>query len=197
MSSSGKQIDMAPEELNKMIFTFIAQVLGLKAYDIMHDALYLDDDTSIAEAAKKLADKDISEVIVINDNMKVIGIVTDKDIVRRVVSKNLNPEDVKLRDVMTKDVIVVLGETDLGTIAKIMHDNGIRRVPVVNRAGKILGVVDARDLAGALTAQRDVLRRLVEGLEEQLKKIAVEVQKAKEEMEKKEKEKEEEAKFYG
>ena len=185
-----KPIEVAPEEINKRIYAYITQVLGLKAYDVMHEALFLNGDTSVEEAAKKLSEADVSEVIVVDKDKKVSGIVTDKDIVRRVVSKGLNPKEVKLKDIMTKKVIMVLGEADLGLVAHLMHENKIRRVPVVNKAGRLLGVVDSRDLARALTEQRDLLKRILDGLEMQLKSIAKEYEELKKKEEKKEREKE-------
>ncbi len=187
MSKVKKSVDTTPDELARKIYAYITQILGLKAYDVMHDALFLDGKTTVEEAAKKLCEVDASEVIVVDHDKRVIGIVTDKDIVRRVVSKGLNPKEVKLEDIMTKNVIVILGEADLGAVAQLMHKNNIRRIPVVNRVGKLLGVVDSRDLAGALTAQRELLKKAVEGLESQLIEIAKEY----EALKKKEQEREE------
>ena len=190
-SDKGKHVDLAPEDINKKIYAYITQILGLKAYDIMHDAILQSEDKSVEEAAKIMTDSDASEVIVADKDKKVVGIITDRDIVRRVVSKELDPKKTILREIMTKEVIMVLGEADLGYVAMLMHKHNIRRIPVVNKAGKLLGVVDARDLAGALTTQRDILKKIVDGLEQQLTQISKEVKeekkKASEELEKEEK----------
>lgn len=184
-SDNKKNVDLTPEDINKKLYAYVTQILGLKAYDIMHDAIFQDKDITVEKAAEVMSKSDISEVIVVNDDKKVIGIVTDKDIVRRVVSKGLNPKETKIENIMTQNVIMVLGEADLGIVAQLMHKHNIRRMPVVNKAGKLLGVVDARDLAGALTAQRDVLEKVVQGLETQLSKIAKESEKEKGEEERK------------
>jgi len=194
-SSENKALDLTPKELNKKLYAYITQILGLRAYDVMHDALFAEENTNIDEAAKLLGESDVGELIVLDDKKKIVGIVTDRDIVRRVVAKSLDPKKIKLKDIMTKDVIVVLGEADLGMVVQLMHTNNIRRLPVVNRIGKLLGVVDARDLAGALGAQREVLKKIVAGLEGQLSKIAKEVEAAKKRAAEEEKAKEE--KIYG
>ena len=190
-SSEGKNVDLTPEDINKKLYAYITQILGLKAYDIMHDAILQSEDKSVEEAAKVMTDSDTSEIIVADKDKKVIGIITDKDIVRRVISKELDPKKTKLKDIMTKEVVMVLGEADLGYVAMLMHKHNIRRIPVVNKAGKLLGVVDARDLASALTTQRDILKKIVDGLEQQLIQISKEVEekkkKASEELEKEEK----------
>lgn len=197
-AQSDKAVDIVPKELTKKLYTYITQILGLKAYDVMHEAILGYEDMTVEEASKLMDSSDAGELIVLSKDKKVIGIVTDKDIVRRVVAKGLNPKEVKLKDIMTKNVIVALGEADLGVVANLMHTNNVRRIPVVNKMGKLLGIVDARDLANALSAQREVLNRIVAGLENQLAAIAKEIEKArkKEEMEKKEEE-EKEKRLYG
>jgi len=193
-----KTIDIAPKELSKKLYAYVTQILGLNACDVMHEAIFGYEDMTVEEASKLMDSSDAAELIVLSKDKKVIGIVTDKDIVRRVVSKSLDPKEVKLKDIMTKDVIVVLGEADLGLVAALMHKHNIRRIPVVNKVGKLLGIVDARDLANALGTQKEVLNRIVEGLETQLAQIAKEIEetKKKEEEEKKE-EAEKEKKLYG
>lgn len=190
-----KPVDLTPKQISQKLYTYITQILGLKAYDVMHDALFATEDITVEDASKLMDKSDAAEIIVLNKDKKVVGIVTDKDIVRRVVAKGLNPKDVKLKDIMTKDVIVVLGEADLGFVAGLMHKHNIRRIPVVNRIGKLLGVIDARDLADALGAQREVLKKIVSGLETQLATIAKEVEKARKKAEEEAKAKEE--RIYG
>lgn len=178
-SNENKHVDLTPEDINKKLYAYVTQILGLKAYDIMHDAVFQDENNSVEKAAKTMSDSDTSEIIIVDKNKKVIGIITDKDIVRRVVSKDLSTKETKLKDIMTKEVIMVLGEADLGYVAQLMHKHNIRRIPVVNKAGKLLGVVDARDLAGALTTQREVLKKIVTGLEEKLAQISKEIEEKK------------------
>ena len=190
-----KSVDLTPKQISQKLYTYITQILGLKAYDVMHDALFATEDITVEDASKLMDKSDAAEIIVLNKDKKVVGIVTDKDIVRRVVAKGLNPKEVKLKDIMTKDVIVVLGEADLGLVAGLMHKHNIRRIPVVNRIGKLLGVIDARDLADALGAQREVLKKIVSGLETQLATIAKEVEKARKKAEEEAKAKEE--RIYG
>jgi len=195
VGSENKALDLTPKELNRKLYAYITQILGLRAYDVMHDALFAEENTNVDEAAKLLGESDVGELIVLDDKKKIVGIVTDRDIVRRVVAKSLDPKNIKLKDIMTKNVIVVLGEADLGMVVQLMHTNNIRRLPVVNRIGKLLGVVDARDLAGALGAQREVLKKIVAGLEGQLSKIAKEVEEAKKKAAEEEEAKEK--KIYG
>jgi len=162
-------------EITRKIYEAISNILGLKAADVMKDPIYATKDTSVYEAAKILDQSDRGEIIILDDQKRVIGIVTERDIVRRVIAKDLDLKNTQLEDIMTKKVVVVLADADLGAVAKIMASKGIRRVPVVNRFGKLLGVIDSRDLASALTTQRDVLEKMVGSLEVELQKITKEL----------------------
>lgn len=163
------------DEISRRIYEAISSILGLKAADVMKDPIYASKDTSVYEAAKILDESDRGEIIVLDEEKRVIGIITERDIVRRGVAKDLDLKSTKVGEIMTKKVVVVLADADLGMVAKVMNSKGIRRVPVVNRFGKLLGVIDSRDLAGALTSQRDILEKMVSGLEAQLKKLAKEL----------------------
>lgn len=186
-------VDVLPKELDVRIFAYVSQILGLRAYDIMHEATIAHEGLTVEEGAKLLEKSISGELIIVDDNKNIVGIVTDKDIARRVVARGLDPKTTKLKDIMSKDVIVVLGDADLSTVVRIMEQYNIRRVPVVTRLGKLLGVIDARSLAGALSAQRDFLKKIIVGLEAQLTQIAKEY----EELKKKEEEAAKKKEIYG
>ncbi len=175
MSVSDKESKPPTDEITRRIYEAVSMVLGLKAADVMKEPIYASKDISVLDAAKLLDESDRGEVIILDDEKRVIGIVTERDIVRRAVAKGLDIKNTKLEDIMTKKVVVVLADADLGMVAKVMSSKGIRRVPVVNRFGRLLGVIDARDLAGALTTQRDVLEKMVSSLEVQLAKVTQEL----------------------
>ena len=175
MTVSDKESKPPTDEITRRIYEAVSMVLGLKAADVMKEPIYASKDISVLDAAKLLDESDRGEVIILDDEKRVIGIVTERDIVRRAVAKGLDIKNTKLEDIMTKKVVVVLADADLGMVAKVMSSKGIRRVPVVNRFGRLLGVIDARDLAGALTTQRDVLEKMVSSLEVQLAKVTQEL----------------------
>lgn len=175
MLKLSKETKPATDEITRKVFEAMSMILGLKAADVMKDPLYASKDISVFEAAKTLTESDRGEIIILDEDNKVIGIVTERDIVRRGVAKDLNLKETKLEAIMTKKVVVVLSDADLGTVAKVMSSKGIRRVPVVNRFGKLLGVIDSRDLASALTTQKDVLERMVSGLEAELARVTKEL----------------------
>ena len=86
------------------------------------------------------------------DNGKPVGIITERDLVRRVIAENKNPATTKIGDIMSDPLISVGPEATVSNIATIMYKNGIRRLPVIEE-GRLLGIVTATDLAR--TMQRE------------------------------------------
>lgn len=106
--------------------------------------------TPIAEAALLMRDEDIGALVVVNNEKKPIGIITDRDIVVSVLADRENPEEILVEDVMRKKpenrkLIVVGEDTNIFDILKILSKNSIRRVPVT-RKGKLVGIVSVDDI---------------------------------------------------
>jgi len=103
-------------------------------------------DTSVAEAAQKMRDLDVGPLPVC-DNDRLAGIVTDRDIVVRAVAEGKDPRSFRVRDVMTPEVKYLFEDQDEEEAARLMQDEQIRRVLVLNRDKKLVGIVSLGDLA--------------------------------------------------
>ena len=90
---------------------------------------------------------DCGEIPVIDASSRLIGVVTDRDIVCRVVAKGKNPSSVTAQDAMTQPVVAVTADTTLDEIVAVMEENQIRRVPVVDAQGCCCGIVSQADVA--------------------------------------------------
>jgi CBS domain-containing protein len=99
---------------------------------------------TVFEGLEKMLDKGVGSLVVVKDN-RIVGIVTEKDFLTKVMHKMKDPKKVKLAEVMTKNPISVGPEKDLYEVAKLMNDKNIRRVPVVDRS-KLLGVITVKDV---------------------------------------------------
>ena len=99
----------------------------------------------IFEAAKLMRDKKVGSVIVVK-KQKVLGIVTERDLVRRVLAENRDPKMVKMKDVMSTPVFSISPEEDIVNAAHIMRQRGIRRVVVI-AGDELVGVITTNDLA--------------------------------------------------
>ena len=100
---------------------------------------------SVVNAARLMAKKSVGSVVIVK-NKKPVGILTDRDIVMRVVAKELDFNKTKVEDVMTKSIITGKEGQRAAELAKVMHDHGIRRVPTVNKKGELTGIITLDDL---------------------------------------------------
>jgi len=115
----------------------------------MPKVVTLPSSASIFEACQKMAEHLIGSIIVM-DAEEVVGIFTERDLLNRVVSKDLDPKKTKLGDVMSKNVkSISIGETVENCYLK-MQESKSRHIPVVD-AGKLVGVVTMRNILEWLT----------------------------------------------
>lgn len=113
------------------------------------EVIIIDKEGSILEAARLMREYHVGNVIVIEEKNGCrfpLGILTDRDIVRALLASDVDVNKVSVGDTMSFDLLTVNEEDDIiGTIKKMRH-KGVRRVPVLNRAGELQGVVAVDDL---------------------------------------------------
>ncbi len=101
---------------------------------------------SIREAARIMAREDTGVVPVV-DGKKVIGMITDRDIVVRLVAEGKDPSNARVNEAMTKQVRSVKEDSTVDEALELMSNAQIRRVPVVNTNNEIVGIVSIGDIA--------------------------------------------------
>ncbi len=116
---------------------------------------------TIVEAAATMKEFDVG-MLPVAEGDKLVGAVTDRDIVVRGVAKEMNPTETRVGDVMTHDVDVCYEDQSIEEVAKVMKQDQIRRVIVVNRDDQLAGVVSLGDLAGHTDVETsgEVLRKI-------------------------------------
>ena len=97
------------------------------------------------EAARVMKDKNIGSLVVIDDNGKPVGIITERDIITKVVALNLVPQEILAKDIMNSPVITAHPDMDLMTASREMSSKNIRRLPVVLNS-VLIGIVTENDL---------------------------------------------------
>jgi CBS domain-containing protein len=102
-------------------------------------------DQTLAEAARLMAELDAGVLPVANSE-RLIGMITDRDIAIRGVAEGLGP-DAKVSEVMTQDVKYCYDDDSCDDVAKNMGEIQVRRLPVVNRQKRLVGIVSLGDLA--------------------------------------------------
>ena len=101
---------------------------------------------SVEVAARTLTHYNIGALPVCNSDGKLCGMVTDRDLVIRCIASGQSPAQTAVKDVMTKQVVAVQPDMDVGVAAHLMGRQQVRRLPVVDN-GKLCGMVSLGDLA--------------------------------------------------
>jgi len=100
---------------------------------------------SICVAAQRMAECDAG-ALPVGDGERLVGVITDRDIAIRAVALRLSP-DTPVREVMSQEVLYCFDEEEVEDVARNMADQQIRRLPVVNRDKRLVGIVSLADLA--------------------------------------------------
>ncbi len=111
--------------------------------------LYATLDMELPKVAKMMADHQVGmiPVVIHTNSLKVIGGVTDRDIVTRAVALGMNPLKMKAMDVMSSPVLTVKLDDDLQEVAHLMERHGVRRVPVIDEYDNLCGMIALADIA--------------------------------------------------
>ena len=121
--------------------------MGQSIKDVMtSDPCTIDADKSVAYAAKMMREEDVGLAPIVEDD-KLIGMLTDRDIAVRVVAEGRDAGQVKVRDVASKQVVTIDPQQDLDEALRIMAKHQVRRLPVVEEDGRLVGVVAQADVA--------------------------------------------------
>ncbi|WP_439621604.1 CBS domain-containing protein [Gemmata sp.] len=103
-------------------------------------------DDTIQTAARRMRDLDVGPVPICGTDGKLAGMLTDRDIAVRAVAEGHDPKSCKVSDVMTPDVVYCFDDQDTAEASRVMQEKQIRRVLVLNRDKKLVGIVSLGDL---------------------------------------------------
>ena len=119
---------------------------GVQVKDVMSSPVktVLEHD-SVEQAAKKMIANDLGSIIVTDAKGNPVGIITERDIVDRVVAENRVPRSVKAEATMSRPVRITTPEADIKEAAESMRDHNIRRL-VVMEGGKMIGIISSKDI---------------------------------------------------
>jgi len=106
----------------------------------------IDTDKSVAYAAKMMRDEDVGIAPIVEGD-RLVGVLTDRDIAVRVVAEGRDPEQVKVTEVASRDVVTLDPQQDLDEALRLMARHQVRRLPVVEEDGRLAGVVAQADVA--------------------------------------------------
>jgi CBS domain-containing protein len=119
---------------------------------------------SVVEAAQLMRMHHVGDLVLVEekDGCRLpVGIVTDRDIVVEVVAAGVNPDELKVGDIMGPEVATVRDSEGLFEALRHMRDKGVRRMPVVDRDGALVGILTLDDLLSLLAEEMTELAKLV------------------------------------
>ena len=105
------------------------------------------EDTPLQDIARTMVGRDCGSVPVVRDGRTLAGIITDRDVVVRAVAEGRNPLTLKAKDCMTSPAISIGEDASLNECTDLMESKQIRRMPVVDRSGALVGIVAQADVA--------------------------------------------------
>jgi CBS domain-containing protein len=119
--------------------------MSLKTF-MTQDVTALPATATVLDAAKFMTDMNVGSVVITDDNEKPSGLITDRDIVSKVLSQGKDSKAVKIDEIMISPVVTISEDKDILDATQTMSIHGIRRLPVTNSKGELAGVVSLDDI---------------------------------------------------
>jgi CBS domain-containing protein len=122
-------------------------LMTLSISDILRKKLEsVEDTSSIQEVAKKMKDRDVSSLVVVDTNGKPVGIVTERDIITKVCINDVPTSTVISKEIMSTPLITIKGSSSPSTAADMMIKNDVRHLLVIDDRSKPIGIITPLDL---------------------------------------------------
>lgn len=135
---------------------------SIKIIDLsVHKVATIEEGTSILDCARTMRSMHVGSLVVVNKKREPIGMLTDRDISIEVVALERDPKSLKVEDVMSAPVCTAHSdETVVDALAR-MREQGIRRLPVVDKEGTLCGIVTANNIVEEISEQLDSIVRAI------------------------------------
>jgi CBS domain-containing protein len=111
-------------------------------------------DASAVDAAKVMQNEDAGVVPIVEDDGRLNGVVTDRDIALRVVAEGREPDSTKVAEIASQNLATVDPQQDIDEALRLMAEHQVRRLPVVEEDGRLVGILAQADVARHLDASR-------------------------------------------
>jgi signal-transduction protein with cAMP-binding, CBS, and nucleotidyltransferase domain len=134
------------------------------------DVVFCAADTSIADAARLMRERHVGDLVVGiegSEGVRPIGIVTDRDIVVEVVAMNVSPDQLAVKDIMSRALTYVDESKGVYETLALMRHKGIRRMPVVDERDDLVGIVTFDDLLEGIAEETGLAAKLIQKEREQ------------------------------
>jgi CBS domain-containing protein len=119
----------------------------MKVRDIMTRGVKIVSPADVLQSAAQLMEKNDFGMVPVGENDRLVGMLSDRDITVRAVARGLAPDRATVRDAMTTDVKYVYDDESVDDVSRHMSELQVRRLPVLNREKRLVGIVSLGDLA--------------------------------------------------
>ena len=124
----------------------------MKVIDMaVHEVATITADQSICACALQMRLDHVGSLVVVDENQTPLGMITDRDIAIEVVARKLNPEQLTVKDIMTAPVVTATPNESMVVALARMREFGVRRLPIVDEQGKLVGVISNSNLVERLS----------------------------------------------
>jgi CBS domain-containing protein len=128
------------------------------------EVIVVSPDTSIQEAARLMKDNNVGALVVVKDQKNksfVCGMLTDRDIVTRLLTDNAEVAKIKVKDAMTKEVETIYEDQTVKSAINLMQEKSVRRVPIIDHEEKLCGIAVIDDLILLISDQLQGVAELI------------------------------------
>lgn len=131
----------------------------------VRDVVVAGPETPVREAAQLMVKHHVGNLVVVREDslghVVPVGIITDRDIVRNVVAEELDPAVFTLADLLSREVITVAEDLGVFECMQQMRLNGVRRMPVIDASGNLVGIISLDDMVQLLAEEMSELAKLI------------------------------------
>ena len=131
--------------------TTVKQILSEKGHEVWSTS----PNTTVFDALKSMSDKSIGALVVL-DNLKVVGVFSERDYARKVILEGKSSKELPVKEIMTRRVVCVKPENTTDECMALMTDKHIRHLPVVE-GDKLVGIISIGDVVKAIISQQELV----------------------------------------
>lgn len=128
---------------------------------MIRSVITMSPDASAYEAVK-ISNKNKIGCLVVVDNSQIVGILTERDLLERVLEKCRNPKETKISEIMTRHVVMGKPDMELSEATRLMFENNVKKLPIMD-GNRLVGIVTLTDIARATSMDKETIE-LVEKL---------------------------------
>jgi CBS domain-containing protein len=118
-------------------------------------------EATVSEIARLMDETNVGCIVITDEECRPVGVVTDRDIVIRVVSHGKNPDSTQVGEIMTRKPVVVVEDTGLFEAMQCARETRVRRLPVVDADGRLVGIITLDDIVRLLTEEMRCLNEVI------------------------------------